>query len=104
IQGSGGEIHWADNRVVILPNDVFTSVFIPGARETEGRILADLVELEHEDRAASLAEFAQALAAGRPPQPSGRDNIRSLAMVLGARQAASTGALVRIADILRPAS
>jgi predicted dehydrogenase len=103
IQGSGGEIHWADNRVAILPNDVFTSVFVPGARETEGRIMADLVELAHEDRSASLAEFAQALAAGRVPEPSGRDNMRSLAMVLGARQAAATGETVRIADIVHPA-
>ena len=100
IQGSSGEIHWAENRVTILPSDVFTSVFVPGARETEGRILADLVELDHEDRAASLAELAQALAAGRSPAPSGRDNIRSLAMVLAARQAAASGGMVRVADVL----
>jgi predicted dehydrogenase len=100
IQGSEGEIHWANNRVSLFPRDIFKSVFRPGAQEREGKLDIDLVKLDHEDRSASLAEFFSALNEGRVPVTSGSDNLHSLAMVLGAQQSASTGASVSLAQLL----
>jgi predicted dehydrogenase len=104
IQGSEGEIHWADNEVHIHPGNVFTSVFVRGARETRGgRMIVDLAELAQEDRWASLTEFAAAIREGREPATSGADNLRTLAMVLGARRSIETGQPVAIADVLAEA-
>jgi predicted dehydrogenase len=100
IQGEAGEIHWANNRVTLDPHDVFRSVFQAGAREVEGKLEVDLVGLDHEDRTASLAEFAAALMERRLPVTSGQDNVRSLAMVLAAREAATTGRIVDVSRLL----
>ena len=100
IQGDAGEIHWANNRVTLDTHDVFRSVFQAGAREVDGKLEVDLVALEHEDRTASLAEFATAIVERRLPVTSGQDNLRSLAMVLASREAAMTGRSVAISDLL----
>jgi predicted dehydrogenase len=88
IQGREGEIHWADNTVEVLPCTI--TPYFPGAREMQGAMVFDLVELKSEDRWASLAEFTDSITADREPLPSGRDNIKTLAMVLGALEACRT--------------
>lgn len=100
IQGSEGEIHWAENRVDLKPKSVFTSVFVPGARESGGRLSFDLVPLHLEDRLATLGEFHAAIAEGREAETSGRDNINTLAMVLATRLSIERGETVTLAEVL----
>lgn len=101
IQGDDGEIHWADNRVAVKPINLFKTVFMKGAVESEGRLIVDLVPMEEEERWASLAEFAKAIREDREPETSGRDNLKSLAMVLGAVESAKTGKKIYLKDMLR---
>jgi predicted dehydrogenase len=72
-----------------------------GAREQDGKMLVDLVDMEREDRWASLQTFADCINNKKIPETSGEDNMNTLAMVLAARQSDSTGEGVRISDILR---
>lgn len=51
-------------------------------------------ELEVSDRAASLAAFREAVTTGREPESSARDNIRSLAIVLGCVTSIESGVVV----------
>jgi predicted dehydrogenase len=53
-----------------------------------------LPELDVSDRTASLSLFAEAVRTGREPETSARDNIRSLAIVLGCVASIETGAVV----------
>jgi predicted dehydrogenase len=91
IHGDRGAIEWADNRVVLRPESIYDTVWQPGTRERENILDVDLVTLEAEERHGSLAEFARSLDEKREPETSAGDNIRSLAMVLGAVEAAKTG-------------
>ncbi|MFP7442912.1 Gfo/Idh/MocA family oxidoreductase [Bacillus infantis] len=100
IQGEDGEIVWANNEVVVKPDDIFKSVFMKGARESHGELLVDLVDLESEERWASLQEFAASIREDREPETSGKDNLKSLAMVIGAVQSVKTGKKVYIDDLL----
>lgn len=100
IQGAEGEIHWADNRIQISPKSIFTSVFVPGARETNGRLDVDLLPLEAEDRLASLREFHRAIAENRPPLTSGEDNLKTIATVLATRRSVERGEAVTLAEVL----
>lgn len=102
IQGSEGEIHWHNNQVILHPSDLFVSVFQDGAVEKNGDLVFDLAAMEEEERMASIAEFAAAIAENREPETNGRDNLYSLAMVLGAKYAAKTGESVEVADLLEP--
>jgi predicted dehydrogenase len=101
IQGDDGEIHWANNQVTVKPIDLFKTVFMKDAVESEGKLLVDLKELPEEERWASLAEFASAIRNDREPETSGSDNLKSLAMVLGAVESAKTGNKVYMRDILQ---
>jgi len=56
----------------------------------EARELA-LPEMPLIDQAGSLAEFASAVAAGREPESSGRENLGSLALALAAVESAARG-------------
>ncbi|PFN99581.1 oxidoreductase [Bacillus sp. AFS076308] len=100
IQGEEGEIFWANNEVTVTPHDVFKSVFMQGAVEKNGKLEVDLVDLQLEERLASLQEFAESIHENREPETSGRDNLNSLAMVLGAVQSTKTGEKVYIEDVL----
>ncbi len=64
-----------------------------------GRFLEtlELPVVERVDRAGSLTEFAQAIAAGREPGVSGRNNLGSLATTYAAVEAAQTRATVELA-------
>jgi hypothetical protein len=59
-----------------------------------------LMALPAEERWASLNEFTTAIQANREPETSGRDNLKSMAMVLGARLAAQRRSAVKISEIL----
>jgi predicted dehydrogenase len=48
----------------------------------------------------ALLEFRQAVAEGREPEASGRDNLSSLAMVLAAAESARRGETVEIGEVL----
>jgi len=100
IQGDGGEILWANNEVIVKPSDIFKSVFLEGALESHGVLHVDLVQLPCEERLAAMAEFAGAIYENREPETSGVDNLRSLAMVLGARISAESKSTVCMEEIL----
>ncbi|MCM2533336.1 hypothetical protein NDK43_14175 [Neobacillus pocheonensis] len=90
----------ANNEVIVKPHDIFKSVFMQGAREKNGQLEVDLIDLQVEERLASLKEFADSINENREPETSGKDNLRSLAMVLGAVESVKTGKSVLIEDIL----
>jgi predicted dehydrogenase len=100
IQGDGGEIHWANNEVVIRPTDLFKTVFMKGAVERNGTLQVHLVPMEVEERWAVLAEFAASILENREPETNAVDNLKSMAMVLGALQSVKTGRPTLIDDIL----
>jgi predicted dehydrogenase len=62
----------------------------------------DLMTLPAEERWASLNQFTEAIEHNREPETSGRDNLKSMAMVLGARLAAKRGDVVKISEVLGP--
>lgn len=101
IQGNDGEIRWADNEVAVKTPDIFKSVFQEGAMEANGQIKVDLLQLSCEERLGSLEEFYNAITDNREPETSGPDNLKSMAMVLGAVQSAKTGKTVLIEDVLK---
>lgn len=100
IQGDGGEIHWADNEVTVKPHDLFKTVFQEGAVEKRGALQADLLRLPAEERQATLLEFSLAIDDNRAPETSGADNIKSMAMVIGAVRSAELGRPVTIEEIM----
>lgn len=90
IQGERGAIQWNHNYVRYIPTDFMEVVYHKGALERQGQVLeVPLVSLELEERAGVLAEFAQAIEEGRKPEADGSDNVKTLAMVLGAVEACS---------------
>jgi predicted dehydrogenase len=91
VHGTRGGLEWADNRIMLWPETVFDTVFQPGMLERGDTMDVPPVHLEFEDRAGSLHEFARALDERREPDTSARDNLRSLALVLGAVESARTG-------------
>jgi predicted dehydrogenase len=66
--------------------------------EQDGTISLEKMPCEGQDF--SLLEFQQALMEGRPPETSGRDNLKSLAMVFATAESARRGAPVRIDEVL----
>jgi predicted dehydrogenase len=88
IQGSRGGISWRDNRVEVRFASLFDTVFKPGAVERDGVMAVDLDDVPYEERAGVLEEFAAAIGDGRPAETNARDNLRSLALVLGAVESA----------------
>jgi predicted dehydrogenase len=88
----GGEIAWTSrddfgalaDRVTVRP---------PGKRPRR----LELPTLSHIDRAGCLHAFAQAVATGEQPESSGRENLRSIALMAAAIESARTGKPVRVA-------
>jgi predicted dehydrogenase len=90
IQGDGGAIQWNHNYIRLVPTDFADVVFRKGAFEREGQVLeVPLDVLDAEERAGVLAEFASAVREGRKPETDGEDNLKSLALVLGAVESCS---------------
>lgn len=86
--GERGRLTWTGSAT-----DVMASTLVLQLHGEEPRELP-LPELALTDRAASLALFAEAVLTGREPETSARDNIRSLAIVLGCVASIETGAVV----------
>ena len=68
----------------------------PGQRARAMR----LPVLEHVDRQGSLQAFVECVERGEAPESSGRDNIKTLALMFAAIRAAESGLPVKIADLL----
>lgn len=56
----------------------------------------ELPVLQHIDRAGAVKVFVEAIHNGREPEASGRDNLRTLALMHAVVEAASTGQTVRV--------
>jgi predicted dehydrogenase len=100
IHGNDGEIHWVDNEVFVRLTDVTRTSFMRDAVEQNGLWKANLSELHTEDRWACMTEFASSIRDDRSPETSGQDNLKSLAMVIGARKAAQLRETVELSEIL----
>lgn len=86
--GERGRLRWTGD-----PADVMASTLVLRSRGAEPRTLP-APTLPLTDRAASLAAFRDAVATGREPETSARDNIRSLAIVLGCVASIESGTVV----------
>jgi len=75
-------------------------VYTKGALETAGELALDLIDLPEEDRWASLGEFASAIHEDREPFTSGKDNLNTLAMVIGACKSIELKREVSIKELL----
>jgi predicted dehydrogenase len=91
LQGARGSLRWADNSVEVRYSSPFDTVFMPGALEWDGVMHVELDQLHHEDRAGVLDELVESIEQGRHPETDVRDNLRSLALVLGAVASARDG-------------
>jgi predicted dehydrogenase len=80
----GGELRWTKNEVAFRTTNLLQEVYTRDALERGGELTLELVHMPEEDRWACLGEFAQAIHEDREPATSGRDNLASLAMVIGA--------------------
>jgi len=100
IQGDGGEIYWANNEIIIRPTDISKMVFTKGALEAHKEMRADLVKLPGEDREGVLFEFASAIRDDEEPETSGKDNIKSLAMVIGACMSIESNRSINIEEVI----
>jgi predicted dehydrogenase len=84
IECSGGELRWTRNEVAFRTTNLLQEVYTKGALERGGELTLDLVDMAEEDRWACLGELAASIHENREPVTSGRDNMGSLAMVIGA--------------------
>lgn len=93
IQCAGGSLHWQFDEVSI-------------ARSSRGFVQDTAVEsvdcppIPLEDRAATLASFAEAIRTGKPAMTSGRDNLRSFGTVMAAVRSAEERRPVTLAEVL----
>jgi predicted dehydrogenase len=100
ISCDGGEVRWERNRVSFRVDNLLYEVHTRGAVETAGELVLDLVEIPAEDRAGALAEFAGSILENREPETSGRNNLNTLAMVLGACRSIKERRPVTMGEIL----
>ncbi len=77
------------------------TVHLTPADHPEEDTEVELHRMPCEGQAYSLLEFGRAIAEGRAPETSGRDNLRSLAMVFAVTQSAARGEPVHIEQILQ---
>jgi predicted dehydrogenase len=87
IECSNGGIHW-DKNLEISSGEPRTSA-------EEG-----LISMPVEDRHYSLYEFAESISKNMQPETSGRDNIKSLAMVVAALESAKRNKEVTVKGFL----
>ncbi|HID11672.1 MAG TPA: Gfo/Idh/MocA family oxidoreductase [Candidatus Latescibacteria bacterium] len=66
---------------------------------TKGRRKAELVDMPLTNQDYSLHEFVSSIREGREPETSGRDNIRSLAVVFASVLSARTGRRVKVEEL-----
>lgn len=101
VHGTLGSIQWSENEVLYRPTELADTVYTPGGLELPNDVMRiPLVAMPNEERAAVLEEFLSAPDEGRDPEPSGEDNLGSIALVLAAaRSATEGGTAVRVRDI-----
>jgi predicted dehydrogenase len=87
--GERGRLTWTGPA-----DDVMTGTVTLQLNGEEPRDLP-LPDLAVSDRAASLSLFAEAVRTGQEPETSGRDNIRSLGIVLGCVDSIESGSIVK---------
>jgi predicted dehydrogenase len=100
ISCDGGEVRWEGNRVSFRVDNLLYEVHTPGAVEAAGELVLDLVEIPAEDRAGALLEFTGSIRENREPETSGKDNLNTLAMVLGACRSIKERRPVTMEEIL----
>lgn len=88
--GERGRLRWTGDSADVM---AATLVLYPGGEEPRA-LPAPALPLT--DRAASLAAFRDAVATGHEPETSARDNIRSLAIVLGCVASIESGTVVAL--------
>jgi predicted dehydrogenase len=102
IVGESGSICWDGDKVLISPlaRPLRAKIHRRAlGREWNGhRVRLDRVE--EVDRLGSLAEFRSAIRENREAETAGRDNIRSLALVVAAVESARRRAAVDVAEVL----
>jgi len=86
---AGGEIVWT-SRHTTLPDEVVVRPLGKRARRIK------LPEMPLIDRHGSLQAFVQAIYTGQEPESSGRDNLKTLALMLASVESASTGLPVQL--------
>jgi predicted dehydrogenase len=104
IQGEDGEIRFtsrgsepgdvSSDRVTVRRTGGSTAGGSTAAASTAGAPTVESVELptaEHHDRQGGLQAFARAVEGGPTPETSGRDNLRSLALMEAATRSAASG-------------
>jgi len=97
---SGGQLRWTKNEVAFRTNNLLQEVYTRGALERGGELDLELTVMEWEDRWACLEELARSIRENREPETSGRDNLSTLAMVIGACRSVKEGRPVTIAEAL----
>jgi predicted dehydrogenase len=100
IQGPGGEVRWVRNEIALRVENLLQEVYTRGALERAGELVLEPVAMDEEDRWASLAELAAAVRENREPETSGRDNLNTLAMVIGACTSIREDRAVSMEEIL----
>jgi predicted dehydrogenase len=101
IRGPGGELRWTKNEVAFRTTNLLQEVYTRDALERGGELTLDLIDMPEEDRWASLGEFAQAIHEDREPETSGRDNLGTLAMMIGACQSVAQKRPVTMEEVLK---
>ena len=91
IEGPDGSLTWEEN-------DIYWTRAYPSDRAHREAIPHDKLPLGGQD--AILAEFLSAIKAGREPECSGKDNLKSLAIVFAAIQSAKEKRTVEIAEVM----
>ena len=86
--GERGRLAWTGPA-----DDVMAGTVTLVLRDEAPRVLP-LPDLTVTDRAASLAAFEEAISSGQEPETSGRDNLQSLAIVLGCVASIESGAVI----------
>jgi predicted dehydrogenase len=97
----GGSIRWDGDDVLVKPLERPLLAKIQKRvlrREWKGQRVKPL-PVPEPDRLGSLAELSAAIRDGREPETSGRDNVRSLALVVAAVESARRDATVDVSEL-----
>ena len=103
IVGENGSILWDGDVVLLRPLGESTPLGAKVLRRVAGQEWngrkVTLEPIRDADRGGSLAELSSAIREQREPETSGRDNIRSLALVVGAVESARRRAAVDVREL-----
>lgn len=101
IQCDRGEIHWAQNRIMVKPSEIYYTVYTKNMFEREGVLEAELVSMDIEDRWYSLKEFHDSIVEDRQPETNARDNLKTVALTYAAIESSRIDARVHLDQMLR---